>query len=212
MYTTLGLSNNSVKDMDTVRPVSSVRLRWVSPYRKQKKWLYRQKPIRQTSLQNGHLEMAQALLYFIPFDRSRQVPLQNGQFVLVRASDKELTVEQLADQLWVSVLKVFLYGPIISRTKKIKWKQRRCLSPTCKLGCCWRKIQYVSNLYNEYSLQVKSLKNENNYYIQKEDTVFSCMLKTEKRDLGKGDLNRENRELKELNDTHRFFGHRDSSF
>ena len=62
------------------------------------------------------------------------------------------------------------------------------VSPTCKLGCCWRKIQYASNLYNEYSLQVKSLKNENNYYIQKQDKVFSCMLKTEKRDLGKCDL------------------------
>ena len=46
--------------------------------------------------------------------------------------------------------------------------------------------------------------------------MFSCMLKTEKRDLGKCDLNRENRELKEttdrINDTHRSFGHRDSSF
>ena len=42
--------------------------------------------------------------------------------------------------------------------------------------------------------------------------MFSCMLKTEKRDLGKGDLNRENRELNETIDPHRSFGHRDSSF
>ena len=43
--------------------------------------------------------MVPALPYLIPFDPSRQVPLQNGHFVIVRASDKELTVEQLADQL-----------------------------------------------------------------------------------------------------------------
>lgn len=45
MYTILRLPNNSVKDMDTVRPASSVRLRWVSPFRDQKKLMIIQSDI-----------------------------------------------------------------------------------------------------------------------------------------------------------------------
>lgn len=43
MYTRL--PNNSVKDMDTVGPASSVRLRWVSPFRDQKKLMIIQSDI-----------------------------------------------------------------------------------------------------------------------------------------------------------------------
>lgn len=45
MYTILRLPNNSVKDMDTVGPASSVRLRWVSPFRDQKKLMIIQSDI-----------------------------------------------------------------------------------------------------------------------------------------------------------------------
>lgn len=45
MYTILRLPNNSVKDMDTVGPASSVRLRWMSPFRDQKKLMIIQSDI-----------------------------------------------------------------------------------------------------------------------------------------------------------------------
>lgn len=45
MYTILRLPNNSVKDMDTVGPASSVRLRWVSPFRDQTKLMIIQSDI-----------------------------------------------------------------------------------------------------------------------------------------------------------------------
>lgn len=50
MYTTLKLRNNSVKDMDTVGPASSVRLRWVSPFRDQKKLMIIQSDIYKTDI------------------------------------------------------------------------------------------------------------------------------------------------------------------
>lgn len=45
MYTILRLPNNSVKDMDTVGPASSVRLRWVSPFGDLKKLMIIQSDI-----------------------------------------------------------------------------------------------------------------------------------------------------------------------